>query len=217
MPFFNHLLSAADVEGHASVAVQAEFLVVVDLGFRGGVDGEVGLEVGQFLSRGLDEHVEHEMGLPCHFHDETDGHAGILVGAAEGIHHIKVLAAELLLGEVFHLCPNFFAHRVVVVFVAFGGPPNGVLRLGVHHDVFVLGRATGVDARHHVNCVEFGQNAFVVTRQGGVHLVLEELFVARVIVNFLCAGDAVFGQRGFDFFDVFCHDLFLINVDCLFV
>jgi len=94
---------------------------------------------------------------------------------------------------------------VVVVLVALGGPPHGVFRVLVHDDVFVLGRASGVDARHHVDGVEFGQHALVVACQGGVHLVLEELFVARVIVNFLCAGDATSGQRGFDFFDVFCH------------
>ena len=34
----------------------------------------------------------------------------------------------------------------------------------------------------------------------------EELFVARVIINVFHAGDAVSGQRGFDFFDVFCHN-----------
>ena len=73
------LFAAADVEGHAGVAVQAEFLVVVDFGFRGGVDGEVRLELSQFLSRGLDEHIEHEMGLPSHFHDEAHGHARVLV------------------------------------------------------------------------------------------------------------------------------------------
>ena len=145
------------------------------------------------------------MRLPCHFHDEADGHAGVLVGAAEGIHHIEALAAEFFLGEVFHLFPNVFAHRMVVVGIVGRIPPNGVLRVGVHDDVFVLGRAASVDSCHHIDGIELGQLALVKARQGGVHLVLEELIVARVIENFLCASDAIFGQCGFDFFNVFCH------------
>ena len=177
----NHLLAAGGVEGHASLAVQTELLVVFHLGFRSAVNHEVGLEVGQFLSRRLDEHVGHEVSLPGHFHHEAHGHAGVLVGAAEGVNHVHLLAAELLLGYFLHLGPHVFAHRVVVVLISLAGPPYGVLRVLVHHDVLVLGAAAGIDTCHYVHGTQFGYLAYFVTFQTGFGFFLKQKFIGRIV------------------------------------
>ena len=90
----------------AGLGVQAQLLVVLNLGLGGVVDNEVGLKVLQLLSGGLDEHVGDKVCLPGHFHDEADGHAGVLVGAAEGIHDEQALVGQLLLGDVLHGSPG---------------------------------------------------------------------------------------------------------------
>ena len=179
----DNLLAAGDVEGHAGLAVEAEFLIVVNLSLGSGIDGEVGGEVLEFLFGGNDEHVLYEVSLPSHFHDEADSHAGVFVGTAESIDYKKFLAGEFLLGEIFNDSPGALGHGVVVVLVLGGGPPDGVLGVLVHDNVFVFGRAAGVDTGHDVHSVELGELAFIEAGEGGVGLEFEEIFVRRVVVD----------------------------------
>ena len=64
------------------------------------------------------------MSLPCNFHDEADLHAGVLVGTAETVDNIELLAAELLLGELLADIPGLFGSLVVVVRILRSGPPD---------------------------------------------------------------------------------------------
>ena len=135
------------------------------------------------------------MGLPGNFHDEADGHAGVLVGAAEGVHDVEALvAAKLLLGQVAHDFPGLLGHGMVVVLVALGGPPDGVLGVLVHDDVLVLGGTAGVDAGHDVHGAQLGLNTHVIAGEGGVHLGLVQVLVGGVVDDFGGAGNAVLGQ-----------------------
>ncbi len=202
----NHLLAAADVEGHAGLTVEAQFLVVLHLGLAGGIDGEARREALQLLLGGFDEHVAHEVGLPGHLHDETHGDAGVLVGTAEGVDHEEFLVAELLLGKVFHLGPHSLAHRMIVVLVLLRGPPDSVLRILVHDDIFVFGRTAGVDAGHHVDSTKFSELTLVVASQAGVHFHFEEFLVRGVVVDSFHAGDA---QRFEVFSDFVGHSSFI--------
>ena len=118
------LLLAGDVEHNSSLRVQAQLLVVLDLGLGCVVNNEIRLEVCQLLSGGLDEHVGHEVCLPGHFHDETNGHAGVLVGTAEGIDHVQALVGQLLLCDLLDGIPGFLRSGVVVVLVCVAGPPT---------------------------------------------------------------------------------------------
>ncbi len=190
----DHLLPAGDVEDHGGLGVEAQLLEVLHLGLGGGIDHEVGLESLLLLGGGLDEHVAHEVGLPGHLHDEADGHAGVGVGAAEGVHHVQLLVGELLLGDLLHRSPGLLAGGMVVVLVALGGPPDGVLGVLVHDDELILGGAAGVHAGHDVDGVQLGQLALLVAGQGGVHLVVEQQLVGGIVDDLLGAGDAVAGQ-----------------------
>ena len=78
------------------------------------------------------------MCLPCNLYDETDSHAGIFVCAAECIDYEQSLVGELFLGDFLNSFPCLFASRMVVVFVLVGGPPNGVLGVLVHNNIFVF-------------------------------------------------------------------------------
>ena len=188
------LLLAGDVEGHDRVRAQAQLGVVLALGKRGVVDHEVGLEGLELLSGGLDEHILDEVGLPCDLHDEADGHAGVLVGAAEGVDHIELLVAQLLDGELLDFLPDVLAHGVVVVLIALGGPPDGVLGGLVHDDIFVFGGTAGEDAGHNVDRVELGEHALLIPGERGIHLSLEQILIRGIVHDFRRAGDAVLGQ-----------------------
>ena len=97
---------AGDVEGNAGLAVQAQFLVVLNLSLGSVVNNEVRLKVLQFLGGGLDEHVGNKVCLPGHFHDEANGHAGILVSAAESVNNEQALVAQFLLGDILNGSPG---------------------------------------------------------------------------------------------------------------
>ena len=140
------------------------------------------------------------MCLPGNFHDETHGNAGVLVGAAEGIDNIELFVGEFLYGKVFHLTPHFFAHGVVVVFILFGSPPYGILRVGIHDNVFVFGGTAGVDAGHDVDGIELGELAFVVAGEAGVHLHLKQFLEGGIVVYVLYAGDTKCFEVFSDFF-----------------
>ncbi len=210
----DYLFARGDVENDGCLAVEAEFLIVGEFCFRCVVDDEVGGEVGEFFGCGTDEHVGHEVCLPCHFHDEAHCHAGVGVGAAETVDNIEFLVAELVDGEGLDGLPCFFAGGFVVVFVFGGCPPHGVLGVFVENDELVFGRAAGVDACHHVHCAELGGYAFLEAFEAGSGFVLEEFVVGGVVDYLSGALDAVgferffnLGKAGFlDFFD-FAHCL----------
>ncbi len=134
------------------------------------------------------------MGLPGDLHHEADGHAGVLVRAAEGVDDVELLVAELFLRQIENLGPDFLAHGVVVVLIALAGPPHGVLGVFVHDDVLVLGGAAGVDAGHNVDSAELGQRALVKTLEGGVHLSLKQFLIAGVADDLRRAGNTVLAQ-----------------------
>ena len=137
------------------------------------------------------------MGLPCDFHDEADGHAGILIGTAEHITYIKLLAGQFVFCQLLDFCPDLRGHRVVVIFVTFGGPPYGVLGGLVHDDVFILGGAAGINSGHDIDGTELGQHALVITLKRGIHFILKELLVPGVINNLGSTGNAIFGEIKF--------------------
>ena len=60
-----------------------------------------------------DEHVLDKVGLPCELGDEANRRAGLLVGSAESIRHIKVLAGEIFDNLSIQLVENFGSHRLV--------------------------------------------------------------------------------------------------------
>jgi len=188
------LLLAGDVEGNAGLAVQAQLLVVLNLGLGGVVNNEVRLKISQLLSGGLDKHVGDKVCLPGHLHDETDSHAGVLVGAAEGIDDEQALVAQLLLGDVLHGRPGLLGHGVVVVLVLVAGPPNGVLGVLVHDDVLVLGGTAGVNAGHDIDSAQLGDLALLIAGQLGFGLLLEQHLIRGVMHDLGRAGNAILSQ-----------------------
>ena len=188
------LLTGGDVEDGGSLGIQAQLLVVGELGLGGVVGDEIGLEVLQLLLGGGDEHVLDEVGLPRHLHDEAHGHAGVGVGAAEHIHYVQLLVGQLLDGQGLAGRPRLLGGGLVVVLELVGGPPNGILGVLIHDDELVLGGAAGVDAGHHVDRAQLGQLALLEALQSGVHLRLEELLVGGIVDDFLNPGNAVLFQ-----------------------
>ena len=188
------LLLAGDVEQDSSLGVQAQLLVVLDLGLGSVVDHEIRLEVCQLLSGGLDEHIGDEMCLPGHFHDEADGHAGVLVGTAESIDDVQALVGKLLLGDLLHGLPCFLRSGVVVVLVLVGSPPHGVLGVFVHDDELILGGAAGVDAGHDVDSAQLADLTLLVAFQLGLGLLVEQLLIRGVVHDLGRAGDTILAQ-----------------------
>ena len=175
--------------------METQLLVVLYLGLGGVVDDEVGLEVLQLLSCRTDEHVGDEVGLPCHLDDEADGHARVLVGTAESIDDVEVLVAELLHGQVLDGLPDLLAHRVVVVLILLGSPPNGVLGVLVHDDVLILGGTAGVDTSLYVYSAELSVLTNLVALKASLGLLFEELLVRRIVGDHGRASDAVLSQN----------------------
>ena len=199
------LLPGCEVKDHGSLGVQTQLLVVLHLGLGGVVDDEVRLEVLQLLLRGPDEHILHEVGLPGHLHDKADGHAGVVVGAAEAIHHEEPLVGQLLLGQLFHGVPGLDGGGVVVVLELRGGPPHGIPGGVIHDDEFVVGGAAGIDAGHDVDGAQLADLALVKARQIGTGLLLEQLLEGGIVNDLRSAGDAVLAQINgcHDFYDLF--------------
>ena len=134
------------------------------------------------------------MCLPGHLYDEAHGHAGVLVGAAEGIHHEQALVAQLADGQLLHLGPYILAHGMVIVFIALAGPPNGVLGVFIHDNILVLGRATGVNAGHHIYRAQLRDLADLITCQLCLGLLCEQSVVGRVVDDLSGPENAVFAQ-----------------------
>ena len=139
----------------------------------------------------LNEHVLDKVCLPCNFHDETDSHAGVFVGAAECVSDIELLAGELFHGDVFAGLPGFLGSNVVVIGILGSGPPYGVLGVLVHDDEFVFGGTAGVDAGHDVDCAQLGLDALVKAFEVFTHLFLIQELKGRVADDLCCAGDAI--------------------------
>ncbi len=190
----NNLLPAGDVEHGSGLGMEAQLLVVFHLGLGGVINHEVRLEAFQLRLGGTDEHILHKVGLPGHLHDEADGHAGIGVGAAEGIHHKEPLAGKLLDGDVLYHTPGLFGGGVVVVLVLVGGPPDGVLGVLVHDDELILGGAAGVDAGHDVDGPQLAKLAPLKAGEVLLQLLLEKHFKGGIVDDLCGAGDAVLGQ-----------------------
>jgi len=191
-----HLLR--EVEDHGRLRVQTQLLVVLHLRLRSVEHHEVGFAVLLQLGVGrTDEHVLHEVCLPGHLHDEADLQARVLVGAAEGIDHVELLARKLLAGELLQLLPCSLRHGLVVVLVFGRSPPDGILRRLVHHEELVLGRTAGIDAGHHVHGAHVGYNALVETAQALLGLLAEQLVIRRIVHDLRNAGDAVLFQIHF--------------------
>ncbi len=124
------------------------------------------------------------MRLPGHFHNEADLHPGVLVRAAETVHHEEPLAGELLDGEGLELFPYFLGELVVVVRILRSVPPYGVLGVLVHHNVLVLRRTSGIDAGHYIDRAELGHLTFVVTFKLRLGLFVVENLVGGVVKDF---------------------------------
>ena len=105
------------------------------------------------------------------------------MGSAEAIDNEKPLSGELLLGGLLHNLPNLLGHRVVVVRVLRGVPPNSLLGVLVHNDVLVLRRTSGVDTGHYVNCTELSLLTLLVALEGRVDLSLVKFFVGRIVCD----------------------------------
>ena len=134
------------------------------------------------------------MRLPCDFHDEADRHARILVGTAERIDDKQPLAAQLLNGKILDNRPGLLAHRMVVVLVLIGGPPDSILGVLIHHDILVFGGTSGVDAGHDIDRAKLGELALVISGKLRLHLFLIKELIRWVVDNFLDVVDAILAQ-----------------------
>ena len=134
------------------------------------------------------------MRLPGYFHNEADGHAGVPVGAAESVHHKQPLTAQLLHSQVFHLCPDVFAHDMVIVGILGCCPPNRVFRIFIHDNVFVLGGTARVNTRHDIHRVQFCKLTLFIPFQTRLHFLFVQEFVRRIVDNLRCAGDTILFQ-----------------------
>ena len=189
------LLASLEVEDSSCLRVQAEFLVVVHFSLGSVERHEVGFAVVfQFFCRRTDEHVGHEVCLPCHFHDEAHFQAGSSVSAAECVDHEQTLAAEFLHGFSLQVGPSLFRARLVVILIFVRSPPHGVLACLVVYEEFVFRRTAGVDTSHYIYCTQFCHLTFFITFQRRFGLFCEQNIVRRIVNDFLHVGDSVLAQ-----------------------
>ena len=85
-----------------------------------------------------DEHVLHEVSLPCHLHDEAHSHTGVFVSTAEAINNIKLLTREFLLSNLLNGSPGLLGYRLVIVLIFIRSPPYGIVRVLVIYDKLIL-------------------------------------------------------------------------------
>ena len=187
----DNLLMARDVEGNRGLGIEAQLLVVLYLCLGSVVDNEGRLEVLLLLSGRADEHVADEMRLPGNFHDEADSHPRILIRPAERVYHVELLAGKFLLRDGLELAPGLLACRMVIILVLIGCPPNGVLGILIHDDVFVLGGTTGKFSGHDIDGTKLADLALLIPGKTRLCLLLEQLFIGRIIDNFRSAGNSV--------------------------
>ncbi len=183
------------VEHDGRFGIQAQLLVVFDLGFRGVQHDEVGLAVGgQFLGRGADEHVGHEMSLPSHLHDETDLEPAVFVGAAERVHDEEAFARKLLVGDALEHLPALLRNGFVIVLVFVRSPPDRVARHVVHHEELVFGRTARIDAGHDVHGSHVGLLTLFEAFETRFGFFFEQPFVRGIVYDLGHARDAVLTQ-----------------------
>ena len=201
----DHLHLLREVEDDGRLRVQTQLLVVLYLGFRSVQNHEIGLAVLlQLLVRRTDEHVLHEVSLPGNLHDETDLQTRVLVGAAERINYVKLLARELLGSDLLQLFPSLLRNGLVIVLVLVGGPPDRILRGFVHHEELVLGRTARIDTRHYVNGSRLGQLTLLIPTQAFLGLLSEQFVVGGIVHDLGHARDPVLFQIHF------VHNLFIL-------
>ncbi|OAV74705.1 hypothetical protein Barb7_01755 [Bacteroidales bacterium Barb7] len=94
-------------------------------------------------------------------------------------------------GKAFQLLPSFLRNGLVVIFIFFGSPPNGVLCGFIQYEEFVFGRTTGVNARHYVHGIKFGHLPFFKTFQSRLCFFFVQVFKRRVVHDFLHSGNTV--------------------------
>ena len=169
----DHLFVAGNVKCNTGFRIDAQFLVVLHFCFGRSVHYKIRFEIFLFLFRRGNKHILNKVRLPGHFHNETHRHAGILVGAAERVHHKQPLAAELLHGQRFHLCPYLFTHDMVIIRVFGRRPPHRIFGIFIHDDVLVLWGTPGINAGHNVHGIQLGQLAFFIPFQTGLHFFFE--------------------------------------------
>ena len=101
------------------------------------------------------------MCLPCNLNDETDSHTCVFVSSAECIYYEKFLVGKLLLGKIFNCIPCFLSCRMVIVLVLIGCPPNCVLGVLIHNDVFIFRRTSCVDTCHYIDSTKLADLTFL--------------------------------------------------------
>ena len=191
-----HLLG--EVEDDGRLRVQTEFLVVLDLGLRCVEHDEIGLAVIlQFGVGRTDEHVLNEVRLPSHLHDEADLQTRVLVGAAESIDDVKLLARQLLRSDLLQLFPSRLGYGLVVVLILVGSPPDRIFRGLVHYEELVFGRTAGVNAGHHVHGAHFGLLTLFEAAEALLGLLAEEFVVRRIVHDLGHTRDPVLFQIHF--------------------
>ena len=190
----DHLFMAGNVKGDAGFRIQPQLLVVFYRSLGRFVNYEVRLKVLQFFFRRRNEHILYKVGLPCHFHNEADGHAGSLVGAAESVYHKQPFTAEMFYSQFLYSLPGFLAHTVVVVRIFIRSPPDSIFGIFIFHNVFVLGGTAGINACLYIYGAQFRKLALIETYQVFPHFFLKKEFVGRIVNDFRCAGNTVLFQ-----------------------
>ena len=163
--------------------MKSQFLPVLYLCLRSIVDNEVRLllEVSSCLR--TDEHICHEVSLPCNLHDEANLHTCVAVCAAETINDIQLLVRELFLGNLLHSVPSLLGSTVVVVVILLRVPPYGVVRSLIVNDELVLRRTTGVDTGEHVDSTQLCLVAYLVALETFLGLLVEQHLIRRIVQN----------------------------------
>ena len=187
----DYLLAAGNVEHSGSLGIQAQLFVVFNLRLGSVVYNKIRSKALKLLIGGLYKHVLNEVGLPSHFNDETDRHAGILVGPTERIYDKKSLVGKLFQRDFLHGIPCFLTGRVVIVLIFIRGPPYGILGILVHNDEFILGRTPRIDTGHNINRAKLTHLSLFIAFQGRFGLLLEQCLIRRIVDNFCGSGDAV--------------------------
>ena len=193
----DNLLARGEVEENCGLGVKSKLLVVLYLCFRCVVNNKIGLEGLKLLCGGIDKHILYEVCLPCNLHYETDRHSGILVGSAEEVHYVKLLAGKLIHCKLLACIPCLHGCGLVIVLELIAGPPNGVLRGLIHNDELILRRTSGVDTGHNVYCAKLGELSLLISLKGGIGLCCKELLIGGVVNNLGGIGNAINAQINF--------------------
>ena len=181
-----NLLTACYIEYYSSLGIKSKLLIVFYLCLGCIVDNEIRFKVFQFLVGRNNEHVLYKMCLPCHFHNESDGHACILVSTTEGIYNIELLITQFVDCNFLNCFPGLNACRMVIILVFIGCPPYSVLGVFVHDNKFVFRGTSCVNTCHYIYCTQFTDLAFVEPFQICFCFFFKQILVGRIVHN-LCS------------------------------